>query len=149
MLGLYGWECSVNIRKKHWVVVYIDHRRYWLLFTLHILKWFIIIVPSPEKIAEAQRKFTTLKNEAECGGYLSAKSSLNQIRRNAIGGQVLDSNVKKLLAKTHRKAKNLKLAFSEFYLSLVLLQNFQVRFKCIWLNHSLCLAKANWPFCIF
>ncbi|XP_028407700.1 xenotropic and polytropic retrovirus receptor 1 homolog [Dendronephthya gigantea] len=78
-----------------------------------------------EKIAEAQRKFTTLKNEAECGGYLSAKSSLNQIRRGAIGGVVLDANVKKLLAKSHRKAKNLKLAFSEFYLSLVLLQNFQ------------------------
>ncbi|CAB4030856.1 Xenotropic and polytropic retrovirus receptor 1-like, partial [Paramuricea clavata] len=78
-----------------------------------------------EKIAEAQRKFTTLKNEAECGGYLSAKSSLNQIRRGAVSGQILDPNVKKLLAKTHRKAKNLKLAFSEFYLSLVLLQNFQ------------------------
>ena len=80
----------------------------------------------PEKIAEAQRKFSTLKNEAECGGYLSAKSSLNQMRRNAVGGLVLDPTVKKLLAKTHRKAKNLKLAFSEFYLSLVLLQNFQV-----------------------
>jgi hypothetical protein len=30
-----------------------------------------------------------------------------------------------------------------------LLQNFQVRFKYISLNHSLRLAEANWPFFIF
>ncbi|XP_046843969.1 xenotropic and polytropic retrovirus receptor 1-like [Xenia sp. Carnegie-2017] len=78
-----------------------------------------------EKIAEAQRKFTTLKNEAEGSAYVTAKSSLNQIRRGTVTSQFFNPHMKKLLAKTHRKEKNLKLAFSEFYLSLVILQNFQ------------------------
>lgn len=77
-----------------------------------------------EKIAEAQRKFTTLRNEIE-GGSFSPSSSLHHMRRGAIAAEPLDANIKKLLARTHRKVKDLKLAFSEFYLSLVLLQNFQ------------------------
>ena len=63
----------------------------------------------------------------EGSGNLSAKSSLSQLRRDTVAGQTLNPKIKKLLARTQRKVKDLKLAFSEFYLSLVLLQNYQVR----------------------
>lgn len=72
-----------------------------------------------EKLAEATRKFATLNSEL--------KASLDAIRE---GKQ---SRFKQAEIKKHapaRKIQELKLAFSEFYLSLILLQNYQT------LNHT-------------
>ncbi|CAG9771016.1 unnamed protein product [Ceutorhynchus assimilis] len=66
-----------------------------------------------EKLAEATRKFATLNSEL--------KDSLDSIR--------LGSRKDKKRVPT-RKLQDLKLAFSEFYLSLILLQNYQT------LNHT-------------
>lgn len=59
-----------------------------------------------EKLAEATRKFATLRSELE--------SSVDQKGR-----------VRKSKEVPARKLNDLKLAFSEFYLSLILLQNYQ------------------------
>ena len=59
-----------------------------------------------EKLAEATRKFATLKNEMEGDASMAG------------GG-------KKKFQQRRRKVMDLKLAFSEFYLSLILLQNYQ------------------------
>ncbi|XP_043784667.1 xenotropic and polytropic retrovirus receptor 1 homolog isoform X2 [Apis laboriosa] len=66
-----------------------------------------------EKLAEATRKYAALQNE------LKTALELQQ------GG---GKNKGKVIAKPHlptRKLRELKLAFSEFYLSLILLQNYQ------------------------
>ncbi|MCC1968046.1 hypothetical protein KSI23_25165, partial [Salmonella enterica subsp. enterica serovar Indiana] len=68
-----------------------------------------------EKLAEATRKYANLNSEL--------KDSLIQIRL----GKRKDGGGKKVPA---RKLQELKLAFSEFYLSLILLQNYQT------LNHT-------------
>ncbi|CAH1389364.1 unnamed protein product [Nezara viridula] len=66
-----------------------------------------------EKLAEATRKFANLRNELstskENSGVKGKRSGISQKPRNL----------------TARKVQELKLAFSEFYLSLVLLQNYQ------------------------
>ncbi|XP_045462138.1 xenotropic and polytropic retrovirus receptor 1-like isoform X1 [Harmonia axyridis] len=69
-----------------------------------------------EKLAEATRKFATLQAELK-----TATSDILQRRRR-------ESTVKKPLST--RKLQELKLAFSEYYLSLILLQNYQT------LNHT-------------
>lgn len=63
-----------------------------------------------EKLAEATRKSATLNAEL--------KTSLEMSERMA-------KKNKKTSVLPHRKAQELKLAFSEFYLSLILLQNYQ------------------------
>lgn len=63
---------------------------------------------STEKLAEATRKFATLQTEL--------KSHFETIKPKG-GGD------KKAIPR--RKVQELKLAFSEFYLSLILLQNYQ------------------------
>lgn len=68
-----------------------------------------------EKFAEATRKFANLTSEL--------KVSLDHIRH----GKKKDIDKKRIPA---RKLQELKLAFSEFYLSLILLQNYQT------LNHT-------------
>lgn len=65
-----------------------------------------------EKLAEATRKFATLKAEL--------KTCLDDAERLA-----KKSKSHKKGGMPHRKAQELKLAFSEFYLSLILLQNYQ------------------------
>ncbi|KAK9880900.1 hypothetical protein WA026_013231 [Henosepilachna vigintioctopunctata] len=69
-----------------------------------------------EKLAEATRKFAGLQSElSEAQGVGNYKHGKTFIRNN-------------LLRKTNvpaRKIQELKLAFSEFYLSLILLQNYQ------------------------
>lgn len=68
-----------------------------------------------EKFAEATRKFANLYSELQTLiAHLQAKKK--------------DSDVKKQIPT--RKLQELKLAFSEFYLSLILLQNYQT------LNHT-------------
>lgn len=63
-----------------------------------------------EKLAEATRKFATLQSEL--------KTQFDILKPRGAG----DS--KKALI-PRRKVQDLKLAFSEFYLSLILLQNYQ------------------------
>lgn len=76
-----------------------------------------------EKLAEAQRRFATLQNELQ--------SSLDAQRESAALGAGLRKR-KTVFALSqkerckHRNIKDLQLAFSEFYLSLILLQNYQV-----------------------
>ncbi|KAM9322911.1 xenotropic and polytropic retrovirus receptor 1 homolog isoform 4-T4 [Pholidichthys leucotaenia] len=75
-----------------------------------------------EKLAEAQRRFATLQNELQ--------SSLDAQRESAASGRGLRrrKTVFALSQKErckHRNIKDLQLAFSEFYLSLILLQNYQ------------------------
>lgn len=77
----------------------------------------------PEKLAEAQRRFATLQNELQ--------SSLDAQRESWANGRGLRRR-KTVFALSqqerckHRNIKDLQLAFSEFYLSLILLQNYQV-----------------------
>lgn len=75
-----------------------------------------------EKLAEAQRRFATLQNELQ--------SSLDAQREsNAPSGLRRRKTVFHLSQEErckHHNIKDLKLAFSEFYLSLILLQNYQV-----------------------
>lgn len=69
-----------------------------------------------EKLAEATRKFATLRTE------------LKQTLEEQMKAKTKGSSLKPILRKSllpHRKAQELKLAFSEFYLSLILLQNYQ------------------------
>uniref|UniRef100_A0A8C6SWD8 Xenotropic and polytropic retrovirus receptor 1 n=1 Tax=Neogobius melanostomus TaxID=47308 RepID=A0A8C6SWD8_9GOBI len=75
-----------------------------------------------EKLAEAQRRFATLQNELQ--------SSLDAQRESVVNGGGLRrrKTVFALSQKErckHRNIKDLQLAFSEFYLSLILLQNYQ------------------------
>uniref|UniRef100_A0AAY4E6V7 Xenotropic and polytropic retrovirus receptor 1 n=1 Tax=Denticeps clupeoides TaxID=299321 RepID=A0AAY4E6V7_9TELE len=74
-----------------------------------------------EKLAEAQRRFATLQNELQ--------SSLDAQREsNAPGLRQRHKTVFHLSHEErnqHRNIKDLQLAFSEFYLSLILLQNYQ------------------------
>uniref|UniRef100_A0A667YAH7 Xenotropic and polytropic retrovirus receptor 1b n=1 Tax=Myripristis murdjan TaxID=586833 RepID=A0A667YAH7_9TELE len=75
-----------------------------------------------EKLAEAQRRFATLQNELQ--------SSLDAQRESLANAQGLRRR-KTVFALSqqerckHRNIKDLQLAFSEFYLSLILLQNYQ------------------------
>uniref|UniRef100_A0A8C9S6S4 Xenotropic and polytropic retrovirus receptor 1-like n=1 Tax=Scleropages formosus TaxID=113540 RepID=A0A8C9S6S4_SCLFO len=74
-----------------------------------------------EKLAEAQRRFVTLQNELQ--------SSLDAQRESSTPG--LRQRRKTVFHLSHeervqyRNIKDLQLAFSEFYLSLILLQNYQ------------------------
>lgn len=82
----------------------------------------LILFPA-EKLAEAQRRFATLQNELQ--------SSLDAQRESWANGRGLRRR-KTVFALSqqerckHRNIKDLQLAFSEFYLSLILLQNYQV-----------------------
>uniref|UniRef100_A0A6I8SS68 Xenotropic and polytropic retrovirus receptor 1 homolog n=1 Tax=Xenopus tropicalis TaxID=8364 RepID=A0A6I8SS68_XENTR len=75
-----------------------------------------------EKLAEAQRRSATLQNELQSSLDAQRESSaipgLRQ-RRKAVFALTHEERVQ------HRNIKDLKLAFSEFYLSLILLQNYQ------------------------
>lgn len=81
------------------------------------------VLLSPEKLAEAQRRFATLQNELQ--------SSLDAQRESWANGRGLRKR-RTVFALSqqerckHRNIKDLQLAFSEFYLSLILLQNYQV-----------------------
>ena len=71
-----------------------------------------------EKLAEATRKFAALKSELSCQYDHNPKNDSKLFR--------LRKQVKPKEDKLPpRKLQDLKLAFSEYYLSLVLLQNYQ------------------------
>lgn len=83
--------------------------------------WFITL-SSLEKLAEAQRRFATLQNELQ--------SSLDAQRESSAPPGLRKRKTMFHLSQEerckHHNIKDLKLAFSEFYLSLILLQNYQV-----------------------
>lgn len=66
-----------------------------------------------EKLAEATRKYAALQSELKTAVELQQGSGKNKGK----------ANLRPLLPT--RKLRDLKLAFSEFYLSLILLQNYQ------------------------
>ncbi|XP_066537787.1 xenotropic and polytropic retrovirus receptor 1 homolog [Hoplias malabaricus] len=74
-----------------------------------------------EKLAEAQRRFATLQNELQSSLDAQRESSRGSglRRRRAVFHLSQQERCK------HRNIKDLQLAFSEFYLSLILLQNYQ------------------------
>uniref|UniRef100_A0A8C1RCP4 Xenotropic and polytropic retrovirus receptor 1 n=1 Tax=Cyprinus carpio TaxID=7962 RepID=A0A8C1RCP4_CYPCA len=74
-----------------------------------------------EKLAEAQRRFATLQNELQSSLDAQRESSrATDLRRRRTVFHLSQQERCK-----HRNIKDLQLAFSEFYLSLILLQNYQ------------------------
>ncbi|KAK3566201.1 hypothetical protein QTP86_028910, partial [Hemibagrus guttatus] len=71
-----------------------------------------------EKLAEAQRRFSTLQNELQSSVDAQRESIIGKSRKMGLALSNEERN-------KHRNIKDLKLAFSEFYLSLILLQNYQ------------------------
>ncbi|MCJ8734598.1 hypothetical protein PDJAM_G00237200 [Pangasius djambal] len=71
-----------------------------------------------EKLAEAQRRFSTLQNELQTSVDAQRESIMGKSRKTGLALSHEERN-------KHRNIKDLKLAFSEFYLSLILLQNYQ------------------------
>ncbi|XP_063056812.1 xenotropic and polytropic retrovirus receptor 1a [Engraulis encrasicolus] len=76
-----------------------------------------------EKLAEAQRRFATLQNELQSSLDAQRESNAPTSVRNRRGKVVF--NLSHEERNQHRNLRDLKLAFSEFYLSLILLQNYQ------------------------
>lgn len=74
-----------------------------------------MVLIESEKLAEATRKYANLKSE-----LLEAQETDFSRSRNSIKSKLL-----KKKSVPARKMQELKLAFSEFYLSLILLQNYQ------------------------
>ena len=74
-----------------------------------------------EKLAEAQRKFATLNAELA----LSAEPEKKKEVRFLGLGKSSNKDQQNVFKVPARKLQDLKLAFSEYYLSLVLLQNYQ------------------------
>ncbi|KAK7889522.1 hypothetical protein WMY93_025082 [Mugilogobius chulae] len=74
-----------------------------------------------EKLAEAQRRFATLQNELQSSLDAQRESVTppGLRRRKTVFNRSQEERCQ------HRNIKDLKLAFSEFYLSLILLQNYQ------------------------
>lgn len=110
---------------------------------------FFLPLPT-EKLAEAQRRFTTLRTELQ---------STLDAQKEASGASTLPRRRKPVFHLSHeervqhRNIKDLKLAFSELYLSLILLQNYQVstegstlRRLCVCSSLcSCCLIQASLP----
>ena len=79
-----------------------------------------------EKISEANRKFANLR--AELDAFLEHAHKPHGLRRRKSAAiySLFKDKENRENAQTHtRKLHDLKLAFSEFYLSLILLQNYQ------------------------
>ncbi|XP_076841478.1 xenotropic and polytropic retrovirus receptor 1a isoform X1 [Brachyhypopomus gauderio] len=74
-----------------------------------------------EKLAEAQRRFATLQNELQSSLDAQRETSAPGLRHRRKTVFPLSNEERN----KHRNIKDLKLAFSEFYLSLILLQNYQ------------------------
>ena len=83
---------------------------------------------STEKLAEANRKFASLKSElsASAEHMESPSKDLSQPRRRRLSTVFISKDRKNENNPHHvRNMHEIKLAFSEFYLGLILLQNYQ------------------------
>ena len=77
----------------------------------------------PEKIAEATRKFAALQSDLSRSVAQTADVAAdNGVRRRHGRKLPMKGSVDKAV---HKSMHDIKLAFSEFYLSLILLQNYQ------------------------
>ena len=77
-----------------------------------------------EKISEATRKYASLKAEMQTYSEHEQKPATLQLRRRRSSVVFFKEKENREINRT-RKLHDLKLAFSEFYLSLILLQNYQ------------------------
>lgn len=84
----------------------------------------------PEKLAEANRKFASLKSELSASEQV--ETQMSGIRRRRKLAQAFSSKDKQQQHHHHhlqqqpgRKMHEIKLAFSEYYLGVILLQNYQ------------------------
>ncbi|CAB1331907.1 unnamed protein product [Coregonus sp. 'balchen'] len=73
-----------------------------------------------EKLAEGQRRFATLQNELQSSLDAQRESNAPGLRKRKTVFHLSQEERCK-----HRNIKDLQLAYSEFYLSLILLQNYQ------------------------
>ncbi|XP_076342267.1 solute carrier family 53 member 1-like [Tachypleus tridentatus] len=104
-----------------------------------------------EKLAEATRKFGNLKTELNNSLRVSGVKSESEGKRLTFRLKALNRETQKQVRTQTRKMHDLKLAFSEFYLSLILLQNYQnlnfTGFRKILKKHDKLLgtdAGAKW-----
>lgn len=112
------YTVTTEVKITHWVVFII----LWRLCVFLIIFVTVHLFPS-EKLAEAQRRFATLQNELQSSLDAQRESWANgraRRRRKTVFALSQQERCK------HRNIKDLQLAFSEFYLSLILLQNYQV-----------------------
>lgn len=82
----------------------------------------LLLSSTAEKLAEAQRRFATLQNELQS----SLDAQRESIAPPSLRKRKTMFNMSQEERCKHHNIKDLKLAFSEFYLSLILLQNYQV-----------------------
>ena len=106
-LWLYRSVCVGPVRKPH---CWFSHE------AAHI---------SAEKISEATRKYASLKAELELYTEHEHKPSTLHFRRRGSTAYKFFKDKENTDMSRTRKHHDLKLAFSEFYLSLILLQNYQ------------------------
>ena len=93
---------------------------------INILKRTILFTHfSAEKISEATRKYASLKAELELYTEHEHKPSTLHFRRRGSAAYKFFKDKENPDMSRTRKHHDLKLAFSEFYLSLILLQNYQ------------------------
>ena len=86
-----------------------------------------------EKLAEAHRKWANLHSELQLAKSRRTEDTISTIKNRASTRKdsifpatlIVTDKRQKVLAQHARKISDLKLAFSEFYLSLILLQNYQ------------------------
>lgn len=96
-----------------------------------------------EKLAEATRKYATLKSELS--EAQEEEFNFNDDKRSRLKSKLLQKK-----DSPARKIQELKLAFSEFYLSLILLQNYQnlnfTGFRKILKKHDKVIFNTSYVF---
>ena len=126
-------SCKRPIRGKYlsdrrtgkFEVVDTRHSHHLFLVDSATEHYMYVLCPFSEKIAEADRKFHTLKSELHLTCSMKTTLSLStMVKSNK--AQLAPKSSKKMEGKKQKTIADLKLAFSEFYLSLVLIQNYQV-----------------------
>jgi len=94
----------------------------WLWLDVDCVAWYA------EKIAEATRKFAALQSDLSTSIDVIAASSNGLRRRSIVPTTLLRRRNKSNSARepaVYKSLNDIKLALSEFYLSLILLQNYQ------------------------
>lgn len=108
-----------------------------------------------EKLAEAHRKWASLHAELQLAKSRRTEDTISTLKNRANARKdsifpttfIVTDKRQKVLAQHARKISDLKLAFSEFYLSLILLQNYQslnfTGFRKILKKHDKILDKDS------
>lgn len=123
----------------------VSVRRTYLLFSSNSFSFIT------EKLAEAQRKLSALKTELKSHAAARGPPSIpeEKLRHRMLWFNELRDKEITGSKRLYRRSHDLKLAFSEYYLSLVLLQNYQnlnsTGFRKITKKHDKVRSKA-WNF---